>query len=41
MVVRPVMIHGLEMVALAKRQEAELEVVKMFIGSDQDGEDYK
>lgn len=33
-------IHGLEKVALTKRQEEEMEVeeVKIFIGSDQEGQ---
>ena len=35
------MLFGLEVVALTKRQEAELEVaeLKIFIGRDKDGQD--
>lgn len=37
------MMYGLETVVLSKRQEAEVEVVVelIFIGSDENGEDYK
>lgn len=39
--VRPISMHGLEMVALSEREEEELEIMmlRFFIESDGDGQD--